>query len=39
MYELIYVCIYVIRYMNSLYELNEYCYQQIMFYFRLCLLL
>jgi hypothetical protein len=39
MYELIYVCIYVTRCMNSLYELDECCYQQIVFCFRLCLLL
>jgi hypothetical protein len=39
MYELIYVGIYVTRYMKSLYELDEYCYYQIVFCFRLCLLL
>jgi hypothetical protein len=39
MYELIYVCIYVTRCTNSLYELDECCYQQIVFCFILCLLL
>jgi hypothetical protein len=39
MYELIYVCIYVTRCMNSLFELDECCYQQIVFCFRLCFLL
>jgi hypothetical protein len=30
MYELIYACVYLTRCINSLYELDEYCYQQIM---------